>query len=97
MCVQHLSGQQVSTAQEELFKPGSIGGLELRNRLIRAGTSESMAGDAGEITDELMRRIQALTNQEYVHDTYGAEMKKRYEAVLKAGRNLLDHPVEGQR
>ena len=46
-----------------------------------------------EITDELMRRIQALTNQEYVHDTYGAEMKKRYEAVRKAGRNLLDHPV----
>ncbi|MEB8327008.1 1-acyl-sn-glycerol-3-phosphate acyltransferase [Dietzia kunjamensis] len=50
-----------------------------------------------EITDELMRRIQALTGQEYVHDTYGAEMKKRYEAVRKAGRNLLDHPVEGQR
>ncbi|GAA1052742.1 MULTISPECIES: lysophospholipid acyltransferase family protein [Dietzia] len=50
-----------------------------------------------EITDEFMRRIQALTGQEYVHDTYGAEMKKRYEAVRKSGRNLLDQPVEGQR
>lgn len=50
-----------------------------------------------EITDELMRRIQALTGQEYVHDTYGADMKKRYEAVREAGRNLLDQPVEGQR
>lgn len=50
-----------------------------------------------EITDECMRRIQALTGQEYVHDTYGSEMKKRYEAVRKARRNLLDQPVEGMR
>lgn len=50
-----------------------------------------------EITDEVMRRIQALTGQEYVPDTYGAVMKKRYEAVRKSGRNLLDQPVEGQR
>ena len=50
-----------------------------------------------EITDEFMRRIQAMTGQEYVHDIYGAEMKKRYEAVRKSGRNLLDQPVEGQR
>lgn len=50
-----------------------------------------------EITDELMRRIQALTGQEYVPEVYGAEMKKRYQAAHEAGRNLLDHPVEGQR
>ncbi|EYT64382.1 acyl-phosphate glycerol 3-phosphate acyltransferase [Dietzia sp. UCD-THP] len=50
-----------------------------------------------EITDEFMRRIQSLTGQEYVPDVYGAEMKKRYEAVRKSGRNLLDAPVEGQR
>lgn len=61
------------------------------------------AGRAGdrvaerEITDEVMRRIQALTGQEYVHDTYGADMKKRYEAVRGSGHNLLDQPVEGQR
>ena len=50
-----------------------------------------------EITDELMRRIQALTGQEYVPDVYGAEMKKRYEAVRESGHNLLDRPVDGQR
>lgn len=50
-----------------------------------------------EITDECMRRIQALTGQEYLPDIYGADMKKRYEAVQKAGRNLLDQPVEGMR
>jgi 1-acyl-sn-glycerol-3-phosphate acyltransferase len=50
-----------------------------------------------EVTDEFMRRIQALTGQDYVEDTYGADMKKRYEAVLRSGHNLLDQPVEGQR
>ena len=61
------------------------------------------AGRAGdrvaerEITDEFMRRIQGLTGQEYVHDVYGADMKKRYEAVRKSGHNLLDQPAEGQR
>lgn len=50
-----------------------------------------------EITDEYMRRIQALTGQEYVHEIYGADMKKRYEAVRASGHNLLDQPVEGQR
>lgn len=58
------------------------------------------AGDRAaerEITDEIMRRIQALTGQEYVHDIYGAEMKKRYDAAREAGRNLLDQPIEGQR
>ena len=50
-----------------------------------------------EVTDEFMRRIQALTGQEYVEDTYGADMKKRYEAVRRSGHNLLDQPVEGQR
>ena len=50
-----------------------------------------------EVTDELMRRIQALTGQEYVHDIYGADMKKRYQAVRESGHNLLDQPVDGQR
>lgn len=38
-----------------------------------------------EITDEIMRRIQALTGQEYVHDTYGADEKKRLAAERDAG------------
>lgn len=53
-----------ATRAEQLFKPGSIGGLELRNRLIRAGTSESMAGDAGEITDELTVLYERLARNE---------------------------------
>ena len=61
---------------------------------------EGRAGDRvaeREVTDEFMRRIQALTGQEYVHDTYGADMKKRYEEVRASGRNLLDQPADGQR
>lgn len=33
-----------------------------------------------EITDEVMRRIQALTGQEYVPDVYGAEVKEKLSA-----------------
>lgn len=49
-----------------------------------------------EITDELMRRIQALTGQEYVPDVYGADMKKQFDAIRDSGHNLLDQPVDGQ-
>jgi 2,4-dienoyl-CoA reductase-like NADH-dependent reductase (Old Yellow Enzyme family) len=35
--------------------PGQIGGLTLKNRLIRAATSETMATDDGFATDELVR------------------------------------------
>lgn len=49
-----------------------------------------------EITDELMRRIQALTGQEYVPDVYGADMKKRFDAIRDSGHNLLDQPLDGQ-
>src|SRR5699024_460540 len=48
-----------------------------------------------EITDELMLRIQALTGQEYLPDVYGADMKKRFDAIRESGRNLLDQPVDG--
>lgn len=49
-----------------------------------------------EITDALMLRIQALTGQEYVPDTYGADMKKHYDAVRESGHNLLDQPAGEQ-
>jgi len=45
---------------DELFRPGTIGGLEIRNRLVRAGTSESMAGPAGEVTPELLELYERL-------------------------------------
>ena len=53
-----------ATRAEKLFEPGSIGGLEIRNRLIRAGTSESMAGDGGEITPELTDLYETLARNE---------------------------------
>jgi 1-acyl-sn-glycerol-3-phosphate acyltransferase len=49
-----------------------------------------------EITDEVMLRIQSLTGQEYVPDTYGADMKKHFEAIRESGHNLLDQPVDEQ-
>jgi 2,4-dienoyl-CoA reductase-like NADH-dependent reductase (Old Yellow Enzyme family) len=43
-----------------LFQPGTIGRLELRNRVVRAGTSETMATAAGEVTDELIALYERL-------------------------------------
>src|ERR1700733_1655302 len=37
------------------MSPGRIGRLVLKNRLIRAATSETMATEAGAATDELVR------------------------------------------
>lgn len=37
-----------------LFEPGRIGPVETRNRIVRAGTSETMAGPNGEVTDGLV-------------------------------------------
>ncbi len=39
---------------EQLFKPFFIGKMEVRNRFVRSGTWEGMAGDKGEITDALI-------------------------------------------
>lgn len=38
-----------------LFKPGSIGTLEIPNRFVRSATSETMAGPNGEVTGELVK------------------------------------------
>jgi 2,4-dienoyl-CoA reductase-like NADH-dependent reductase (Old Yellow Enzyme family) len=43
-----------------LFEPGRIGGLEIRNRLIRAGTSETMADTRGGVTEQLLGLYEAL-------------------------------------
>lgn len=43
-----------------LLEPGSIGPVEIRNRVIRAATSESMAGPRGEVTDEIVGLHEAL-------------------------------------
>jgi len=43
-----------------LFEPGRIGSLEIRNRLVRAGTSETMAGPRCEVTDGLIALYETL-------------------------------------
>ncbi len=43
-----------------LLEPGAIGDLEIRNRLVRAGTSESMAGEHGEVTPQLLELYERL-------------------------------------
>ena len=53
-------------------------------------------GDRGaerEITDVVMERIQVLSGQEYVRDQYGADVKKKMEALANSGHNLLDQPA----
>ena len=37
-----------------LWRPGRIGPVEIANRIVRAGTSETAAGEGGEITDQLV-------------------------------------------
>lgn len=49
-----------------------------------------------EITDEVMRRIQALTGQQYVPDTYGADEKKRLEALRTDDGAHGDRRSDGQ-
>ncbi|WP_419846626.1 NADH:flavin oxidoreductase [Candidatus Poriferisocius sp.] len=42
------------------FTPGRIGRLEIKNRFVRAATSETMATDRGEVTPELIELHQTL-------------------------------------
>jgi 2,4-dienoyl-CoA reductase-like NADH-dependent reductase (Old Yellow Enzyme family) len=48
------------TRTRPLLEPGAIGPVEIRNRVIRAATSESMGGPRGEVTDELIGLHEAL-------------------------------------
>lgn len=43
-----------------LFQPGSIGPVTTANRIVRAGTSETAAGDWGEITEQAVQIYGAL-------------------------------------
>jgi 2,4-dienoyl-CoA reductase-like NADH-dependent reductase (Old Yellow Enzyme family) len=43
-----------------LFQPGRIGSVEIANRLVRAGTSETAAKDSGEVTDKLVEIYEDL-------------------------------------
>jgi 2,4-dienoyl-CoA reductase-like NADH-dependent reductase (Old Yellow Enzyme family) len=43
-----------------LFQPGRIGPVEIANRMVRAGTSETAATDSGEVTDHLIHIYEEL-------------------------------------
>ena len=86
-----------------LFQPGAIGGLSVRNRLLRAGTSESMAtADDGEVTGELIdlyRRLAAnsvgaiiITGHMFTHPGAGTPAPDRYPQRRTVGglRRLTD-------
>jgi 2,4-dienoyl-CoA reductase-like NADH-dependent reductase (Old Yellow Enzyme family) len=50
-------GETVLTSRKHatiLLEPGRIGPVETRNRIVRSGTSESMGGPGGEVTDALV-------------------------------------------
>jgi 2,4-dienoyl-CoA reductase-like NADH-dependent reductase (Old Yellow Enzyme family) len=47
-------------ATTQFSDPGQIGKLSLKNRFIRSATSESMAGDKGEVTDDLRTLYRTL-------------------------------------
>ena len=47
-----------------LFEPGRLGPVETRNRLVRAGTSETMAGPDGEATDALIDLYETLARND---------------------------------
>ena len=46
------------------FDPGRIGPVETRNRFVRAGTSETMAGPDGEVTDRLVALYEELARND---------------------------------
>jgi 2,4-dienoyl-CoA reductase-like NADH-dependent reductase (Old Yellow Enzyme family) len=54
----------VSTTGSPLFTPGRVGPLEVRNRFVRAGTSETMAGPRGEMTDDLLSLYETLARND---------------------------------
>jgi 2,4-dienoyl-CoA reductase-like NADH-dependent reductase (Old Yellow Enzyme family) len=49
------------SSYNHLFRPERIGEIEIRNRIVRAGTSETMAGDSGEVTDQLIELYETLS------------------------------------
>jgi 2,4-dienoyl-CoA reductase-like NADH-dependent reductase (Old Yellow Enzyme family) len=51
-------------ADDILFRPGRIGPVEVANRIVRAGTSETAAGAEGEITDELVEIYETLARNQ---------------------------------
>jgi 2,4-dienoyl-CoA reductase-like NADH-dependent reductase (Old Yellow Enzyme family) len=52
------------TMTAPMFEPGQLGPLELRNRIVRAGTSETMADERGAVTDEYVALYETLSRND---------------------------------
>ena len=48
----------------QLFEPAQLGSLEVRNRIVRAGTSETMADDRGAVTDQYVALYEELARND---------------------------------
>ena len=48
------TGRQIQNDYSPLFQPGSIGDLELKNRIIMAPMGNALADDKGNVTDALL-------------------------------------------
>lgn len=79
-----------------LFSPARIGHLEIKNRLVHSATYEAMAGENGEVTEQLLKRYTNLAKGEtgliipgymYVHQS-GKAM--RHQTGM-----LSDHLIPG--
>ena len=54
------SGPDTKSDVPKYLRPGKIGSLALANRLIRTATSETMATERGEVTNELINLYSTL-------------------------------------
>jgi 2,4-dienoyl-CoA reductase-like NADH-dependent reductase (Old Yellow Enzyme family) len=90
---------------EPLFQPGRIGRLEIRNRFVRAATSETMAAENGAVTPQLIafyERMAAnqvgliITGHLYVHPRgqYAPRQTGIYDDSLVPGLSELAHSVK---
>ena len=60
----HMSYDRPMTPASSLFEPARLGGLEVRNRFVRAGTSETMADDRGAVTDQYVALYEELARND---------------------------------
>lgn len=89
-----------------LFSPGRIGPVETRNRIVRAGTSETMAGPKGEMTAQLLALYEELarsgvgllfTGHLFVEERgrYAVNQTGIHDDVLLPGLRRLTDAVHG--
>jgi len=67
----------------DMFTPGSIGGVDFKNRIVRSATWEALADEEGGVTPALVDKIVELARGEVGHIVLGIT------AVLENGRGVM--------